>query len=105
MSDWLKVEGQDQVDRSIFSVEQANGELHWLEQMHAAGLYRDEVAYPHLKQMAMEFELPPALTAKENAPAERAFASWPVPRADDPAADDRGITRENSRGTSDRAMG
>jgi hypothetical protein len=78
-SDWLNEEGQDQVDRSIFSVEQAKGELHWLEQMHDAGLYRDEIAYPHLKQMGMEFELPPALTAKENAPAERAFVSWPVP--------------------------
>ena len=77
--EWLKVDGQDQVDRSIFSVEQAEGELHWLSQMHAAGLYGDELAYPHLKQMAMEFELPPALTAKENAPAERAYASWTVP--------------------------
>nr|HEV7955261.1 M14 family zinc carboxypeptidase [Candidatus Acidoferrales bacterium] len=77
--EWLKVDGQDQVDRSIFSVEQAESEIHWLSQMHAAGLYADELAYPHLKQMAMEFELPPALTAKENAPAERAYASWTVP--------------------------
>ncbi len=77
--EWLKVEGQDQVDRSIFSVEQAKGELQWLMQMHVAGLYGDEIAYPHLKNMAMEFELPPALTAKENAPAERAYASWTVP--------------------------
>jgi hypothetical protein len=77
--DWLKVEGQDQVDRSIFSVEQAEGELHWLSEMHKAGLYGDELAYPHLKQMAMEFELPPALSAKENAPAERAYATWAVP--------------------------
>jgi hypothetical protein len=46
--------------------------------MHGAGLYRDELAYAHLKQMAMEFELPAALMAKENAPAERAYASWTV---------------------------
>ena len=26
--------------------------------MHAAGLYRDELAYPHLQQMGMEFDLP-----------------------------------------------
>jgi hypothetical protein len=77
--EWLMVEGQDQVDRSIFSVEQAEGELHWLSQMHGAGLYGDELAYPHLKQMAMEFELPLAVTAKENAPAERAYTSWTVP--------------------------
>ena len=55
---WLQLEGQDQVDRNIFSVEQARGQLHWLEQMHAAGIYRDEVAYPHLRQMALEFDLP-----------------------------------------------
>jgi Zinc carboxypeptidase len=77
--EWLRVEGQDQVDRSIFSVEAAEGELHWLTEMHAAGLYRDEVAYPHLHEMAMEFELPPALDAKPDTPSERAFASWPVP--------------------------
>ncbi len=34
--DWLKVEGQDQVDRSIFSAERARGMLHWLDEMHAA---------------------------------------------------------------------
>ena len=56
--EWLKVEGQDQVDRSIFSAERARGMLHWLNEMHRAGVYRDDVAYPHLKQMAMEFEMP-----------------------------------------------
>lgn len=76
--EWLKVEGQDQVDRSIFSVEKARGELHWLEQMHESGLYRDELAYPHLKQMAMEFELPLAITAKADSPPERAFVSWAI---------------------------
>ncbi len=54
--DWLKVEGQDQVDRGIFSAERARGMLHWLDEMHRAGIYRDEVAYPHLQQMAIEFE-------------------------------------------------
>jgi len=76
--DWLKVEGQDQVDRSIFSAEQARGQLHWLEQMHAAGLYRDELAYPHLRQMAVEFDLPIPLTAKVDSPAPREFVSWAV---------------------------
>ena len=28
---WLQLEGQDQVDRNLFSVEQARGQLHWLE--------------------------------------------------------------------------
>ena len=76
--EWLKVEGQDQVDRSIFAVEAARGQLHWLEQMHTAGLYRDEVAYPHLKQMAVEFELP-LETAKLEGPPAREFVSFAVP--------------------------
>src|SRR5260370_23421819 len=70
--DWLKVEGQDQVDRTIFAVERARGQLHWLEQMHSAGVYRDEAAYPALERMADEFQLPVALTAKIGSPAERA---------------------------------
>jgi hypothetical protein len=77
--DWLKVEGQDQVDRSIFSVERARGQVNWIERMHAAGLYRDELAWPHLKQMAMEFELPLPVTAKIDTPAPREFVSWSVP--------------------------
>ena len=66
------------MDRTIFPAERARGMLHWLEEMHAAGIYRDEVAYPHLKQMAMEFELPLELGAKLDGPEPRAFASWNV---------------------------
>ena len=75
--EWLKLEGQDQVDRSLFAVEAARGQLHWLEQMHEAGLYRDEVAYPHLKQMGVEFELP-VETNKLEGPAAREFVSFAV---------------------------
>ena len=75
---WLRFEGQDQVDRNLFSVEQARGQLIWLEQMHAAGIYRDEVAYPHLKQMAFEFDLPLAPTAVPETPAPREFATLAV---------------------------
>jgi hypothetical protein len=75
---WLRLEGQDQVDRNIFSVEQARGQLHWLEQMHAAGIYRDEVAYPHLREMAVEFDLPLAPTAVPETPAPREFATFAV---------------------------
>jgi hypothetical protein len=77
-SEWLKVEGQDQVDRTIFSAERARGMIHWLEEMHAAGIYRDEVAYPHLNRMAVEFDLPFELGAKLDGPAARIFASWNV---------------------------
>ncbi len=75
---WLKVEGQDQVDRNIFSVAKARGQLHWLEEMHAAGLYPDELAYPHLKQIAVEFDLPLDLHAKPDSPAPREFATFAV---------------------------
>jgi hypothetical protein len=75
---WLHLEGQDQVDRNIFSVEQARSQLHWLEQMHAAGIYRDEVAYPHLHQMAVEFDLPLAPNAVPETPAPREFATFAV---------------------------
>ncbi|HEY1336396.1 MAG TPA: M14 family zinc carboxypeptidase [Bryobacteraceae bacterium] len=76
--EWLKVEGQDQVDRSIFSVEQARGQLHWLEAMHEAGLYRDDLTYPNLRRMAVEFELPHPLSGPADARAPRETASFAV---------------------------
>ncbi len=76
--EWLKLEGQDQVDRSIFAVDKARGELQWLDRMHAAGLYRDELAYPHLAQMGMEFDLPLEPNDKPEMAAKRVFASWHV---------------------------
>ncbi len=69
--DWLKLEAQDQVDRSLFSVERARGQLRWLERLHAAGLYSNELAYDHLGAMSIGFELP-------DTPAERVWASWKV---------------------------
>lgn len=78
-SAWLKVADRDQVERSIFSVEKAEGELHWLERMHAAGLYRDDIAYPHLDQMSIEFELPLAPDVPIDTPPDRAYASWKIP--------------------------
>ena len=76
--EWLKVEGQDQVDRSIFSAERARGMLHWLDEMHRGGVYRDDVAYPHLQQMAIELEMPYELGMKLDAPAPRVFVGWNV---------------------------
>lgn len=94
--EWLKVEGRDQVDRSLFSVERARGMLHWMEQMHAAGIYPDELAYPHLREMAVEFDLPLELGAKLDGPAQRAFVSFPVA----PPATQRPMIRDfQARGT------
>jgi hypothetical protein len=72
---WVNEEGKDQVERSIFPAEQGRGQLHWLEQLHAAGMYKDEVAYPHLKSMDFEFELPLPLDVKVDTPAPREYAS------------------------------
>jgi hypothetical protein len=77
--EWLKLEGRDQVDRGLFTVERARAMLHWMEQMHASGLYRDDLAYPHLKEMAFEFDLPIPLGGKLDGPAPREFASYQVP--------------------------
>ncbi|MHB8676473.1 MAG: M14 family zinc carboxypeptidase [Candidatus Acidiferrales bacterium] len=77
--DWNKVEPRDQVEHTVFSAEQAQGQLHWLERMHAAGLYRDAVAYSHLQRMAMEFDLPRALSAKTDSPAPRVYSRWAIP--------------------------
>jgi Zinc carboxypeptidase len=74
-AEWINEEGQDQVDRSIFPAEQARGQLRWLEKMHAAGMYKNEVAYPRLKEMGFEFELPRPLTAKVDSPAPREYTA------------------------------
>ena len=77
--EWTKLEGEEQVTRTIFSVEQAEGQIHWLEAMHAAGMYRDALAYPHLAKLAMEFELPRRVHAPEHAKPDRVLAEWSVP--------------------------
>jgi Zinc carboxypeptidase len=76
--EWLKVEGQDNVDRNLFPVERARGQLRWLERMHQAGAYRDDLAYPHLKRMAIEFELPAEIPIKPDAAAHREWVEWSI---------------------------
>ena len=77
--DWTKVEPRDQVEHTVFSAEQAEGQLRWLERMHAAGVYRNAIAYPHLQHLAMEFELPRAVDTKVDRPAPRVYMRWTVP--------------------------
>ena len=62
----------------MFSAEQAHGQLAWLEKMHSAGLYPNELAYPQLKRMAFEFELPLPLTAKVDSAAPRSVATLKI---------------------------
>ena len=66
------------------ALEQAQGQLDWLEKMHSAGLYPNELAYPQLKRMAFEFELPLPLTAKVDSAAPRAVAMLKIAPPDAP---------------------
>ena len=76
--EWIGLEGENQVVRSMFPVEQARGQLQWAERMHTAGLYRDEVAWPYVKRMGFEFELPVPLTRKSDSAPPREYASFTV---------------------------
>ncbi len=76
--DWVKLEPEEQVERSVFSIAQAKGQIQWLENMHRAGLYADEISYSHLQRLGFEFELPVPLTAKAESPAPRAFVACHV---------------------------
>jgi hypothetical protein len=74
--EWVKEEGQDQVERGIFSVEQARGQIRWLAAMQQGGLYTDEMSWSHLHSMAVEFELPVPRAEKVDSTPPREFASW-----------------------------
>ncbi len=76
--DWIKLEGQNQVEHNIFSVEQAKGQLRWLETLHASGMYKNDLRYPHIRRMSMEFQLPRPLSARVDSPAPREFMQWTV---------------------------
>jgi hypothetical protein len=76
--EWVKLEGTTQIERGIFPVEQAKGQMHYLELMQSNGLYKDELAYPHLRRMNVEFELPLPRSAKIDSPAPRELGSWRV---------------------------
>jgi len=76
--EWVKLEPEEQAERTIFSIAQAKGQIKWLEDMHRAGLYRDDLSYPHLNRLGFEFELPVPLTVKAESPAPREFIALHV---------------------------
>jgi Zinc carboxypeptidase len=55
---WITETEKDTVEHNILSVQQANAQLEWLGRMHTAGIYSGTFAYPHLKNLNFEFELP-----------------------------------------------
>jgi hypothetical protein len=55
---WITETEKGSVEHSIYSVEQGSAQLAWLQKMHEAGVYRDSLAYSHLHELGVEFELP-----------------------------------------------
>jgi Zinc carboxypeptidase len=78
--DWIAKESANAVEHSMFSVQQAEGQIHWLKAMHSAGLYPNSLAYPHLDKLVMEFQLPRPLRAPENSRSSLVHVSWAVPK-------------------------
>src|SRR5579862_27700 len=76
--EWTKIELRDRVEHSIISSERATAQLHWLEEMHSAGLYPDDPAYPHLKRLAMRFDLPRATEASVDKPSPGTYTIFTV---------------------------
>lgn len=78
--DWITKEAANTVEHSMFSAEQAEGQVRWLEAMHASGLYADSLTYPNLGGLAMEFQLPQPLRAAENSRPGLVQVAWTVPK-------------------------
>jgi hypothetical protein len=76
--EWLHVAARDSVEHTIVSAEQAQGQIRWIEQLHRAGLYRDDLAYPNLRGLRLEFVLPPDRRDPTKTPPRRITGSWPV---------------------------
>jgi hypothetical protein len=97
-NDWVRLEGTTQIERGVFPAEQAKGQIAWLAALQSAGLYKDELAYPHLRKMSVEFELPLPLAAKVESAAPREIGSWNVaaPIAKRPMIADYGDKKRNA---------
>jgi hypothetical protein len=83
-SDWITKEAANSVEHTMFSAEQAEGQIRWLEKMHSAGLYPNSLAYPHLGRLVMEFQLPRPLRAPEKSRPALIRAEWAVPNPASP---------------------
>jgi hypothetical protein len=64
--EWVVLAEQSRVDRSISSSDQAAAQVEWLQKMHSAGLYRDELTYPRLSNLAFQFEVPVPINSPEH---------------------------------------
>ncbi len=76
--EWLHVAAKDNIEHTIVSAEQAQGQIRWLGAMHQAGLYRDTLAYPGLQALGAEFVLPADRRDPVKSAPARIAANWPV---------------------------
>lgn len=82
--DWITKESANAVEHGMLSAEQAEGQIHWLEQMHSDGLYSNSLAYPDLGRLIMEFQLPRPLRAPEKSRPVFVHSSLAVPKPASP---------------------
>jgi hypothetical protein len=83
--EWIVLAEKSRVERTVVSGEREIAQVSWLEKMHAAGLYRDALSYPHLGALHFEFEVPVPMGAPEHAKkqimtAQLAVAASPIKR-------------------------
>lgn len=76
--DWIVLADKSRVERTIMSAEQAQAQVEWLNKLHAGGLYLDSITYPHLKNLAFEFEVPAAVNAPDHTKTQIVAATLPV---------------------------
>ena len=55
---WRLLAPQEQLEHTALFAAQAQGQIDWLNRMHAAGLFKNELAYPDLRALQFEFTLP-----------------------------------------------
>jgi hypothetical protein len=84
--DWIVLAEKSRVERTVVSGEQEIAQVQWLGKLHAAGLYLNEMNYPHLGSLGFEFEVPAPIGAPEHAKKEIMTAQLAVaaPRAKRP---------------------
>ena len=75
---WIVLGERSRVDRTVISGEEQIAQVRWLGKMHEAGLYLNEMNYPHLGALRFEFEVPAPLSAPEHAKKEIMTATLAV---------------------------
>jgi len=68
--DWIVLAEKSRVERTVVSGQQETAQVQWLQRLHEAGLYLNEMNYPHVASLDFEFEVPVPIGAPEHAKKE-----------------------------------